>query len=316
MGRLTLNILLSFAQFEREVIGERIRDKFAASRRKGMWMGGNVPLGYRVEARKLVVVETEAELVRRIFARFAALGSALKVARELNAAGEVTKRWHANGKLRGGRAWTKGDIYKILANRVYLGQAVHKGTAYPGEHAAIVDQELWDRAHGVMAEPTRQRAATSRAQVPMLLKGLIFGPNGRAMSPSHTKRRGRIHRYYVTREAIAEGYDSCTVKSVPAADVEAAVLAQVQRLLTTPEMIARTWTAAKGELDEREVLGRLADFGSLWAELFPAEQARIVKLLVERVDVQVDGLEVRLRAEGLASLVAELRQQPVPAKAA
>jgi DNA invertase Pin-like site-specific DNA recombinase len=316
MGRLTLNILLSFAQFEREVIGERIRDKFAASRRKGLWMGGNVPLGYRVEARKLVVVESEAELVRRIFARFAALGSALKVARELNAAGEVTKRWNTNSKLQGGRAWTKGDIYKVLANQVYLGQAVHKGVAYPGEHAAIVDQELWDRVHAVMTEPTRQRAATSRAQVPMLLKGLIFGPSGRAMSPSHTKRRGRVHRYYVTREAIAEGYDSCTVKSVPAADVEAAVLAQVQRLLTTPEMIARTWTATEGELDEREVLGRLADFGCLWAELFPAEQARIMKLLVERVDVHVDGLEVRLRAEGLASLVAELRQQPPAAKAA
>ena len=127
MGRLTLNILLSFAQFEREVIGERIRDKFAASRRKGMWMGGNVPLGYRVEARKLVVVESEAELVRRIFARFAALGSALKVARELNAAGEVTKRWNANRRLRGGRAWTKGDVYKILANRVYLGAGGAQG---------------------------------------------------------------------------------------------------------------------------------------------------------------------------------------------
>ena len=316
MGRLTLNVLLSFAQFEREVIGERIRDKFAASRRKGMWMGGNVPLGYRVEARKLVVVESEAELVRRIFARFAALGSALKVARELNAAGETTKRRPHNGVLRGGRAWTKGDIYNVLANRVYLGQAVHKGVAHPGEHAAIVDQGLWDRAHAVMAEPRRQRAAASRAQVPMLLKGLIFGPNGLAMSPSHTTRRGRVHRYYVTREALAEGYDSCQVKSVPAADVEAAVLAQVQRLLTTPEMIARTWTASKGELDEREVLGRLADFGSLWAELFPAEQARIVKLLVERIDVSADGLEVRLRAEGLASLVAELRQQPPIAKAA
>jgi hypothetical protein len=101
----------------------------------------------------------------------------------------------------------------VLANRVYLGQAVHKGTAYPGEHAAIVDQELWDRAHAVMAEPARRRAATSRAQVPMLLKGLIFGPNGRPMSPSHTKRRGRVHRYYVAREAIADGYDSCSVKA-------------------------------------------------------------------------------------------------------
>jgi site-specific DNA recombinase len=319
MGRLTLNILLSFAQFEREVIGERIRDKFAASRRKGMWMGGNVPLGYRVEARKLVVVETEAELVRRIFARFAALGSALKVACELDTAGEVTKRWNANRKLQGGRPWAKGDVYQVLANRVYLGQAVHKGVAYPGEHTAIVDRELWDRAHAVMSEPTRQRAATSRAQVPMLLKGLIFGPNGRPMSPSHTKRRGRVHRYYVTREAIAEGYDSCPIKSVPAADIEAAVLAQVQRLLTTPEMIGRTWKTVNGEeggIGEREVLGLLIDFGSLWAELFPAEQARIVRLLVERVDVQLDGLEVRLRADGLASLVAELRQQPVTSKAA
>ena len=125
-----------------------------------------------------------------------------------------------------------------------------------------------------------------------------------------------MRRYYVAREAIGEGYASCPVTSVPAADVEAVVLAQVQRLLTTPEMIARTWNVAKGELEEREVLGQLADFGSLWAEMFPAEQARIVKLLVERVDLMIDGLEVRLRAEGLASLVAELRQQPVSAKAA
>ncbi len=173
------------------VIGERIRDKFAASRRKGMWMGGNVPLGYRVEARKLVVVEPEAELVRTIFTGFAAPGSALRAGRDLIAAGEVTKRWNANSSLQGGRAWTKGDIYKILANRVRLSRAMHKGVDYPGEHAAIVDQEPWDRAHGVMAEPTRQRAATSGARVPMLLKGLIFGPNGRPMSPSHTTRRGR-----------------------------------------------------------------------------------------------------------------------------
>ncbi len=253
--------------------------------------------------------------MRKIFTRFAALGSALAVARELNAAGEVTKRWTANGIPRGGRAWTKGDIYKALANRTYLGLAVHKGAAYPGEHAAIVDQDLWDRAHGIMAEPSRQRAATSRAKEAMLLKGLIFGPNGRAMSPSHTRRHGRIHRYYVTREAIAEGYDTCPVRAVPADDVESAVLAQVQRLLTTPEMVARVWRAARceEEISESEVLGLLGDFGSLWAELFPAEQARIMKLLVERVDVFPDGLELRLRAEGLASLAAELRAKPARA---
>jgi hypothetical protein len=163
-----------------------------------------------------------------------------------------------------------------------------------------------------MAEPAHRRGAATRAQVPALLKGLIFGPNGRPMSPSHTRRRGRIYRYYVAREAIADGYDTCPVTSVPAADVEGAVLDHVQRLLAAPELVARTWAAAKQEgeeITEREVTVLLADFATVWNELFPAEQARIVQLLVERVDVQEDVLAVRIRAEGLASLVAELRQQ-------
>jgi site-specific DNA recombinase len=144
--------------------------------------------------------------------------------------------------------------------------------------------------------------------VPALLKNLIFGPTGRLMSPSHTRRGGRIYRYDVTREAIADGYGSCAVTSVPAADVEGAVLDHVQKLLAAPELVARTWAAAKregeDEITEREVTVLLA----AWNELFPAEQARVVKLLVERVDMQEDALEVRIRAEGLASLVAELRQ--------
>jgi DNA invertase Pin-like site-specific DNA recombinase len=319
MGRLTLNILLSFAQFEREVIGERIRDKFAASRKKGMWMGGMVPLGYRVENRKLVVVEEEAQLVRRIFTRFAQTGSALKVARELNEAGLTTKKRPGNGNLSGGKPWSKGAVYKVLHNRVYLGEAVHKGVAYPGEHEAILEQRAWDLAHAAMAAPCRVRGNATRAEVPVLLKGLIFGPSGRPMSPSHTRRRGKLYRFYVTREAIAEGYGTCSVRSVPAGDVEAAVLAQVQRLLATPELIGRTWAAARREgemISEREVVGLLADFGSVWEALFPAEQARIVHLLVERVEVRADGLEVRLRAEGLMSLVAELRQTPAQQRAA
>jgi len=312
MGRLTLNVLLSFAQFEREVASERIRDKFAASRKKGMWMGGWPPLGYEVKDRRLVVVEREAVLVRQIFDRFAKTGSALTVARELNAAGEVTKlRQCANGP-RGGKPWTKGAAYKILANKTYIGQAVHRGVVYPGEHAAIIDQRVWDKAHAVMAEPARRRGAATRAQVPALLKGLIHGPNGRPMSPSHTHRRGRTYRYYVTREAVSEGYGTCPITSVPAADVEGAVLDHVRRLLAAPELVARTWATAKqgdDEITEREVTILLADFATVWKELFPAEQARIVQLLVGRVDVQEDALEVRIRAEGLASLAAELRQQ-------
>ena len=164
----------------------------------------------------------------------------------------------------------------------------------------------------MLAEPAHRRGAVARAQLPALLKGLIFGPNGRPMSPSHTRRRGRIYRYYVSREAIADGYDTCVVTSVPAADVEGAVLDHVQKLLAAPEMVARTWATAKREgkeeITEREVTVLLADVAPVWNELFPAEQARIVQLLVERVDVQEDTLEVRIRTEGLVSLVGELRQ--------
>ena len=311
MGRLTLNVLLSFAQFEREVIGERIRDKFAASRKKGMWMGGWPPLGYEVGDRRLVVIEREVALVRRIFDRFAKTGSALAVARELNAAGEVTKRRQCASGVRGSRPWTKGAVYKVLANRAYRGEAVHKGVAYPGEHAAIIDQRTWDKAHAVMAEPAHRRGAATRAQVPALLKGLIHGPNGRPMSPSHTRRRGRIYRYYVTREAIADGYDTCAVTSVPAADVEGAVLDHVQRLLAAPELVAGAWATAKREDDaitEPEVTVLLARVRHGLGRAVPRRTGSH-RPAPGRAGRRSGGrVEVRIRAQGLASLVGELRQ--------
>src|SRR5690348_433918 len=187
MGRLTLNVLLSFAQFEREVIGERIRDKIAASRKRGIWMGGVVPLGYQVKDRKLIVNETEAKTVRMIFERFVSIGSATVLAKALVSEGIKTRR---------GKLVDKGYIYKVLTNRVYLGDSVHKGTAYPGEHDAIISRELWDRVRSIMQQSPRVRAANTRARTPALLKGLIFGSDGRAMTPTHTRRRGRFYRYY------------------------------------------------------------------------------------------------------------------------
>src|SRR5918997_4607135 len=148
MGRLTLNILLSFAQFEREVIGERIRDKFAASRARGMWMGGWAPLGYDVQNRRLTVNESEAALVRRIFERFVQVGSATKLVAELAREGVRNKR---------GKAVDKGFVYKLLHNRVYRGEAVHKGQSHPGEHEAIVDQDLWNKVHAILGESPRKR---------------------------------------------------------------------------------------------------------------------------------------------------------------
>jgi len=193
MGRLTLNILLSFAQFEREVIGERIRDKFAASRKKGMWMGGCVPLGYRVDKRKLLVQETEAATVRMIFERFVRIGSATTLSRALTAEGVTTRT---------GKPFDKGVLYKLFRNRVYVGEAVHKGTAYPGEHDAIITRALWDRVHAILRVSPRTRANRTRAGTPALLRGLIFTSTGRAMTPTHTRRHGKLYRYYVSQEVL------------------------------------------------------------------------------------------------------------------
>src|SRR3954469_21739143 len=161
MGRMALNILITFAQFEREVIGERIRDKVAASRKRGKWMGGWTPLGYEVRDRKLIIHEVDAERVRAIFRRFVQLKSATLLARELVASG---------AKNRYGHPMDKGILYRILNNRVYVGEAVHKGTSYPGEHQAIIDRKLWDQVHALMKNSPRKRAAGARAQTPAILK--------------------------------------------------------------------------------------------------------------------------------------------------
>jgi site-specific DNA recombinase len=300
MGRLTLNILLSFAQFEREVIGERIRDKIAASRKRGMWMGGFVPLGYEVRDRKLVINEPEAATVRMIFERFVEVGSATALARALAAEGVRTRR---------GRLVDKGFLYKLINNRVYIGDAVHKGTAYPGEHEAIVTRALWDKVHGILRESPRVRAGRTRAATPALLKGLIFGPTGCAMTPTHTRRGDKLYRYYVSQSVLKRGADACPVGRVPAAEIEGAVVDQLRGLLRAPEVIVGTWRSARPEIDglsEAEVREALEGLDPLWDELFPAEQARIVHLLVERVEVGLEGVDIRLRVDGLARLVHDL----------
>jgi DNA invertase Pin-like site-specific DNA recombinase len=300
MGRLTLNILLSFAQFEREVIGERVRDKIAASKARGMWMGGSVPLGYDVRERKLVVNEAEAATVRRVFEGFATIGSATRLVPVLREEGVLTKT---------GRPFDKGALYRLLNNRTYLAEVIHKGKVYLGEHRAVVPRELWDRVHAILQESPRVRANQNRRQTPALLRGLIFGPDGRAMSPTHTRRRGRLYRYYVSQAVLKGETSDCPVRRLPAAEIEAAVVDQVRALLRQPEVVVGTWRAARAEapdMTEAETLAALERLDPLWDELFPGEQARIVRLLVERVEVSPAGAAIRLRLEGLASLVRDL----------
>jgi site-specific DNA recombinase len=300
MGRLTLNILLSFAQFEREVIGERIRDKFAASRKKGMWMGGSPPLGYEVKDRKLVVKADEAATVQIMFEQFLTVGSATLLARTLAAEGVTTKR---------GKPINKGYLYKLLNNQVYIGKAVHKGTAYPGQHEAIICLDLWDKVHAIIKESPRARANHTRAQTPALLKGLIFGADGRAMTPSHTKKKGRLYRYYVAAGLLQGESPTGLVRRVPAAEIENAVIDQMRGILRTPEVIVGTWRATRdqgGGLVEADIRETLQSLDPLWEELFPTEQARVLQLLVERVEVHPDRIDLKFRVDGLQSLVADI----------
>ena len=221
----------------------------------------------------------------------------------------------AGERNRYGHLLDKGVLYKLLNNRVYIGEAVHKGTSYPGEHEAIIDRKLWDQVHIILKESPRKRAGNARAQSPALLKGRFFGPDGAAMSPTHTRKSGRLYRYYISQRAMKRGGSDCPVRQVPAAEIERIVLDQIRMLVQTPEVIVQTWRAARKQrqgIAENEVRNTLVEFNSLWNELFPAEQARIVELLVERIDLKPENLEITLKIEGLTSLYNELAQPACP----
>jgi site-specific DNA recombinase len=199
------------------VIGERIRDKFAASRKRGMWMGGFVPLGYDVMERKLVVNEAEAALVRHIFERFLQLGSVTLVVRQLQAEGRLTKR---------GKPFDKGIVSKLIDNRLYVGEAVHKEMSYPGEHEAIIDRDTFDKVQAILATNGYSRSAVMCSRTPALLRGLIFTEAGRAMTPASTRKGSRLYRYYVSPDAIRGRKPTGTAAPLrlPADVVEAAVV--------------------------------------------------------------------------------------------
>jgi hypothetical protein len=225
MGRLTLNVLLSFAQFEREVTGERIRDKIAASKKKGIWMGGHVPLGYRIEGGKLLVDEAGAATVRLIFERYLALGSLTPLLSELRQQRIVTKqRQLANGTVRGGIPFTRGPLGYLLKNRTYIGETVHRGQSYPGEHEAIISRHLFEAVQARLTSQSRgsgQRQRLSHA----LLMGRLFDDRNNRMTPSHANKAGRRYRYYVCR-ALHEGRaeEAGSITRVSASDLEEAIL--------------------------------------------------------------------------------------------
>ncbi len=233
MGRLMLNVLLSFAQFEREVTGERIRDKIAASKRKGMWMGGTPPIGYALKDQKLLVDHKQAQVVCHIFRRYAALKSVAKLCRELEVQGFRTKLFTSvAGRSYGGRAFSRGHLYRILQNRVYLGEVAHKDAAHPGEHAAIVGRILWDKVHKMMASNRHAASTGVRCESTSLFKGLVFDDAGNRMSPAHANKAGHRYRYYVSQALLQQRKESAgSLPRLPAHDFEQLVSGRIGEVL-------------------------------------------------------------------------------------
>jgi DNA invertase Pin-like site-specific DNA recombinase len=290
MGRLTLNMLLSFAQFEREITAERIRDKLAASKAKGMWMGGVTPLGYRPEGRSLVIIEEHAELVRHVFARYLALGSVRQLEIELDARGIVApKRTTGSGKAMGGVPFTRGMLYLLLRRVVYTGRIAHRDKVYPGNHPAIVDDDMFDRVQAALAAH-RQGTARTRTERPYLLAGRIVDETGAPLIATHSTKTGAggkvvRYRYYVSERLHYKRGDHGV--RFPAPDLETLVADRLATLFDDPmELVASAGLYVPAE--------RYADFQQRCAELAARQRRRHVEALVMLQHVEVSDGRVRL----------------------
>jgi DNA invertase Pin-like site-specific DNA recombinase len=300
MGRLTLNVLLSFAQFEREVTGERIRDKIAASKKRGMWMGGYPPLGYDVKDRKLVVNEAEAETVRYIFRRYRELGSVRLLKEHLDRADIVSKRRTApDGRAYGGKPFARGALYHMLQNRLYRGEIVHKNQAYPGEHQPIIDEGLWQTVQETLAANRVDRGAGKGNHHVSPLVGLIYDAHGQPMTPTHAVKKGIRYRYYVSKSLLTEGAQG-KGQRIPAANIETLVTGRLRAWFGDPVAVLNAVQCLGPDaFNQKKLLDEAARLAASWQE--DAERLRpILSAIITRVQVHCDRVEVTLDQMGVA----------------
>ena len=291
MGRLTLNMLLSFAQFEREVTGERIRDKIAASKRKGLWMGGHVPLGYEPNGRTLAIAPAEAETVRTLFRLYLELGTVRRVKEEADCLGLTTKaRSRVDRRMRGGRPFSRGHIYHLLSNPLYIGRIAHNGESYEGQHSAIISPETWDAVQKRLAAQSPPRPLRAAATRPNPLRGKLFDEAGVLLTPSHTVKSGRRYRYYVSRNSPS---NSKTVNAaqgrrqswrLPAREIERLISGAVVALFANRAELVRT--ARESQIHETRISDLLEGVRG-WSGK-PLEVVQRVDLGTEEMAVHVD----------------------------
>lgn len=305
MGRLTLNMLLSFAQFEREVTGERIRDKIAASKRKGMWMGGYSPLGYDVWERKLVVNQREAVQVERIFRLYTELGSVRLLQEQLAAEGITTKRRALpEGRTGGGRPLLRGNLYEMLQNRLYRGEVAHKDNVYPGEHSAIIDPALWDQVQAELSDRRVERTTRSRSAQPSLLAGMVYDAADHRLTPSHAKKGSKRYRYYVSKSLIADTADKADGMRLPAGELDMLVIGALLKLIRAPSTLLEAVGHDQLEgVEQRQLLSAAARFAIEWDQLGAARVRFVVRVAIARVVVQPDRVMVSVTMRRLTDLI-------------
>jgi DNA invertase Pin-like site-specific DNA recombinase len=304
MGRLTLNVLLSFAQFEREVTGERIRDKIAASKKKGMWMGGNVPLGYDANERTLVINPAEAETVRRIFALYRELGCVRRVKEAADRLGLRTKcSTTGNGTERGGKPFSRGHLYTLLSNPIYTGQIAHKGQLHPGQQPALIDDETWSAVRDQLAANTSDHRRRAKAAEPSMLAGLLVDARGERLTPSHAVTKGRRYRYYVSAALITDaGTDRAQGWRLAAREIEEAVIRILAEALTSPASLVERFGGAGMPSDQlRKLLSRAARVAAA-LDGSPRERAKLVRELVEKIVVDEKTIIINLRRSFLLGI--------------
>jgi site-specific DNA recombinase len=306
MGRLTLNVLLSFAQFEREVTGERIRDKIAASKKKGMWMGGAVPLGYDLEARKLIPHPTESALVRNIFTLYLKLGCVRKLAVQLNRESVKTKTWVTkSGSQVGGASFARGHLYFLLRNRLYIGEIRHRDRWYPGEHSGIVSLELWDKVQLQLDSNLRTHHNRAGDQSSSLLTGLIEDGEGNRFTPSFTVRRGRRYRYYVSQPAITSSAGRHKAPTrLPAHEVESRVRERIQEFLRSD---AEIFNELSGPAESPALMQhRVMEAKKLAARLplLPSDDVRdLIVWITQNIIINENDIQVIIRRTDLVELL-------------
>jgi site-specific DNA recombinase len=303
MGRLTLNVLLSFAQFEREVTGERIRDKIAASKQKGMWMGGWVPIGYDRKDRTLTVNDAEAKKVRTIFALFLKLKNVRQVQAELARLKLTTKPYPiSTGRILGGLPFSRGHIYRILSNPLYIGEIAHKDVRHTGQHPRIIDPEIWNAVSALIGSNRREHRARSKAGHANLLAGLIYDETGRRLVSSHTTKNGKRYLYYIASDGSGRkpAPASQAKLRLPAVDIDAFVVSALQQFLTDNTGLAKLLRAAHVRSGKLAEALRKAEATSLELENMPFQsRLELVTCLVDRIDVLQASLRITFRVPGV-----------------